>query len=119
MGQFSVSVSVAHPSEPSRQAQVELIVDTGATLAWVPREILERLGVPRVGRREFLVADGRTIERETAGVVLSLDDTQAAVTVVIAEPGDTPLLGATALETLGFGVDPINQKLIRRTLLAL
>jgi hypothetical protein len=31
MGQFSVSVTLAHPSDPARQAEVKLIVDTGTT----------------------------------------------------------------------------------------
>jgi len=48
-----------------------------------------------------------------------LDGTHAVVTVVIAERGDSGLLGTTALESLGFAVDPINQKLIPRTLLAM
>ena len=44
MGQFSVHVEVAHPADPTRVAEVELLVDTGATLIWVPREVLNQLG---------------------------------------------------------------------------
>ena len=94
-------------------------VDTGATLSWVPREIIERLDVPRLRRRPFLVADGRTIERDTAGAMVRLNGSEAMVTLVIAEPGDGHLLGATTLETLGFAVDPINHRLIPQTLLAM
>jgi clan AA aspartic protease len=119
MGQFSVTVTVAYPSDPSRSAQVELFVDTGTTLSWVPRQLLQRLGLPPLSRRPFLVADGRTIERDTAGAVIRLNGNQANVTVVIAEAGDRHLLGATTLESLGFAVDPINQRLIPRTLLAM
>ncbi len=119
MGQFSVRVTVAHPSDATRAAEVELIVDTGATLTWVPREVLQQLGVPRLRRRSFLVADGRTIERDTAGAIVRLDGTEANVTVVVAEPGDGNLLGATTLESLGFGVDPIRQRLVPQQLLAM
>ena len=119
MGQFSVKVVVSHPSDPSRAAEIELVVDAGATLSWVPREVVEPLGVPRLRRRSFLLADGRTIERETATAIIRLDGSEAGVTVVLAEPGDGHLLGATTLETLGFGVDPINQRLIPQTLLAM
>ena len=119
MGQFSVTVTVAHPAEPLRTVEVQLFVDTRATLSWIPREVIEKLNVPRLRRRPFLVADGRTVEREIAAALLQLDGTEATVTVVIAEPGDGHLLGATALETLGFAVDPINQKLVPRTLLAM
>ena len=119
MGQFFVKVVVAHPADLARHAEVDLLVDTGATLTWVPREIVERLGMPRLRRRPFLVADGRTVERETAGAVVQLNGCEASVTVVVAEPGDGHLLGATALESLGFAVDPINRQLVPRELLAM
>ena len=119
MGQFSVVVTIAHPTDPSRTAEVELLVDSGATLSWVPRELLERLGVPRLPRRSFLVADGRTIERETAGASIRVNGSEAIVTLVVAEPGDGRLLGATALESLGFGVDPIRRRLVPQELLAM
>lgn len=119
MGQISVTVTLSHPSERSRQANVKLIVDTDATLSWVPREIVERLGVPLLRRRPFLLADGRTIERDTAGAIVRLNGTEANVTIVVAETGDGHLLGVTALETLGLAVDPVNLRLIPQTLLAM
>lgn len=119
MGQFTVRVTIAHPNDPTRAADVELWVDTGATLSWVPREIIERLDVPRLRRRPFLDEDGRTIERDTAGATVRLNGSEAIVTLVIAEPGDGHLLGATTLETLGFAVDPINRRLLPQTLLAM
>lgn len=119
MGQFSLRLTVAHPTDPGRTAEVDLLVDTGVTLSWVPGEVLERLGVPRFRRRPFLLADGRTIERETAGAVITIDGTKAIVTVVVAEPGDAHLLGATTLESLGFAVDPIHRRLVPQSLLAM
>lgn len=118
-GQFSVRVAIANPSDPARRVDIELLVDTGATLSWVPRAIVEQLGVPRLPRRQFLVADGRTVERDTAGAIVRIDGSEAIVTVVVAEPGDGHLLGATALESLGFGVDPIRRRLVPRALLAM
>jgi len=119
MGQFSVHVAVAHPTHPTLVAEVELFVDTGATLSWVPREVLNQLGLPRLQRRSFVVADGRTIERDTGGALVRLNGKEAIVTVVVAEPGDGHLLGATTLESLGFSVDPIRQRLIPQELLAM
>ena len=119
MGQFTVRVTVAHPSDPVRLKEVELLVDTGATLTWIPRELLEELGVPRLRRRSFLVADGRAVERDTVGALVRLNGSEAIVTVVLAEPGDGNMLGATALETLGFAVDPVGKRLIPQQLLAL
>lgn len=119
MGRFSVKVAICNPSEPSRSVDAELFVDTGATLSWVPRELVEKVGAPRRRRRSFLLADGRTIERDTAAALLRLDGSEADINVVLAEPGDAHLLGATALESLGFAVDPINKRLVPQTLLAM
>ena len=81
--------------------------------------MIDRIEAPRLRRKAFVLADGRTIERETAVVMMTLDNCDATVTVVVAEPGEALLLGATSLETLGFGVDPINLRLVPRALLAM
>ena len=119
MGQFSVRTIIAHPADPHRAAEVDLLVGTGATLSWVPRQILEQLAIPRLPRRRFVLADGGFVERDTAGVLMRMNGTEGMITVVVAEPGDAHLLGATALETLGFGVDPIRQQLNPQALLAM
>lgn len=119
MGQFSVRVTIAHPLERQRRQEVELLVDTGATFSWVPRKILEQLGLPRLQRQPFQTAAGRVIERETAGGIVQLDGKEAIVTLVLAEPQDGCLLGATTLESLGFGVDPIRRQLVPQQLLAM
>jgi len=119
VGQFSVPVTIAHPSDPTREVQAQLLVDTGATLSWVPRAVVDHLDVPRLPRRSFLLADGRMIQRDTAGAIVRVDGVEANVTLVIAEPGDGHLLGAAALESLGFSVDPVSQRLVPRALLAM
>lgn len=117
--QFSVRVTIAHPTDSARSAEVDLLVDTGATLSWVPRQLLEQLGLPLLPRRTFRLADGRTVERETAGAMVRLNGNEANVTVVLAEPSDDHLLGATALESLGFAVDPIGRRLVPQISLAM
>ena len=92
---------------------------TGATLTWVPREVLRQLGVPRLRRGSFVVADCRTIGRDTAGAVVRLKGNEASMTVVVTEPGNDHLLGATALESLGFSVDTLGRRLIPQEQLAM
>jgi clan AA aspartic protease len=119
MGLFEVKVRLASLAAPGRSEELSLLVDTGATLSWIPRTVLERLGVRTVSRLPFTLADGRTLERDTSAVLLTIDGRQAAVPVALGEPGEEPVLGTTALEILGFLVDPVTQKLIPRNLLAL
>jgi clan AA aspartic protease len=119
MGLFNVTVKLANLSVPNRTEDVSLLVDTGATLSWIPRDILEKLGAAPLSRLPFSLADGRTLERETTAVLLTIDGRKGAVPVAFGDPGEEAVLGATALETLGFMVDPVGQKLVPRNLFAL
>src|SRR5260370_9182814 len=119
MGMFEVQVKLANPGEPSRSSEVSLLVDTGATLSWVPRELLQRLGVRTTTSLEFQFADGRITLRDVGAALFTLDGKTLAIPCAFAEPGEESVLGATALEALGFVVDPVEKKLIPRRLLAL
>jgi clan AA aspartic protease len=119
MGMFEVKVKLANLASPSQTVEVSLLVDTGATLSWIPRTILDKLGVKAFSRLPFSLADGRRLERDTPAVLLTIDGRKAPVPVAFGEQGEEAVLGATALETLGFIVDPVAQKLVARDLLAL
>ena len=119
MGMFEVRVRLANLVALDRAAEVSLLVDTGATLSWIPRQVLEQLGVTPFSRLPFSLADGRRLEREITAVLLTIDGRKAPVEVAFGEPGEEAVLGATALEGLGFVVDPVAKKLIPRDLLAL
>ncbi|MBI2955830.1 MAG: aspartyl protease family protein [Acidobacteria bacterium] len=116
---FEVSVTVANPATPQRTRQVSLVVDTGATLTFLPGQLLTDLGVAPTSRLEFELADGRTLERDIGGVLLSVNGRTVPVPVAFAEPGEATVLGATALEAMGFAVDPVGKKLVPRKLLFL
>lgn len=119
MGMFEVKVQLSNLASPGRAEEVSLIVDTGATLSWIPREILAKLGAVAFSRLPFSLADGRRLEREITAVLMTLDGRKAPVEVAFGEPGEEAVLGATALEGLGFMVDPVAKKLVARDLLAL
>ena len=110
MGIVHVDVVIANPAYPDRGEHLQLLVDTGATLGVVPRRVLERLAVSPVGRRDFR-GFGGVITRETGIVSMTDDDATAGVTVVLGEEDDPPILGVTALESLGYQVNPVSGEL--------
>ncbi|PYU99841.1 MAG: Retroviral aspartyl protease [Acidobacteria bacterium] len=110
MGRFDVDVTISNPAARERSATAKLLVDTGATLPWIPRSTLESIGIAPLGRRGFLLADGRRVERETGNVILTLDGVTIGATVVFAQAG---------LEALGVAVDPVQGKLLHRDLMAM
>jgi clan AA aspartic protease len=116
---FEVKVKLASLTPPGRTEEISLLVDTGATLSWIPREILQKLGVTSFSRLPFSLADGRRLERDVTAVLVTFDGSKAPVQGAFGAPGEEAVLGATALEGLGFMVDPVAKKLIPRDLLAL
>ena len=118
MGITRLPFTVAHPIEEKRSATVELLVDTGAIISFVSREILEKLGIPKQSRRAFRMANGQVIERDVGGAIFGWNGISSIAPVVFAEPGDQSLLGVTALEAMGLQVDPTTQTLKPTDLLA-
>ncbi|MBI2150196.1 MAG: retroviral-like aspartic protease family protein [Acidobacteria bacterium] len=116
---FHVNAKLANPSQPGRTAEVSLLVDTGATLSWIPRKIIEELGIRPETHFAFTVADGREMIRPVGPVKMTMENRSLTLPVAFCEPGEEAVLGGTALEVLGFGVDPLEMKLAPRKHLAL
>ena len=99
--------------EPDRVWEGLFLVDTGATDTLVPREYLESIGLAPKGHRTYTLADGSEIQMDiTVGQLEFMGDVIGA-TVVFGEVDTEPLLGVTALESLGIEVDPRNETLKR------
>jgi predicted aspartyl protease len=110
MGLTYVEIGISNPADPDGERRVEALVDTGATLSVIPRDILEALGVGSIGKNRFK-GFGGVVSREVANVLMRYRDSVAGVTVVIGEGNDPAIMGVTALESLGYQVDPVTGKL--------
>jgi clan AA aspartic protease len=111
MGTFRVSIELAGPGS-GRVETLEALVDTGASYTWIPRDVLEKLGVRPDEERVFVLADGREIRYPVAWVRVRIEAGIQPTLVVCGDPGTEPLLGAFTLEGFGLGVDPVNRRLI-------
>ena len=113
MGLTHVTARVRNPAEPERTWEGEFLVDTGATDCLVPRQHLEAIGLVAEGERVYGLADGSELRMSvTVGQVEFMGDVVGA-TIVMGDEGSEPLLGMTALESVGIEVDPRNQELKR------
>ena len=97
-------------------AEVDALVDTGATLTVVPRRLAEELGLGITGRVTAMTADGK-IELEKARVWVELEGREDVVPAVVSDIMDRVLIGVTTLEVLGLQVDPITGRLREWTIL--
>jgi clan AA aspartic protease len=94
----------------SKSAEVEALIDTGATLTVIPRRLAEELGLRVTGRTEVETAAGK-ITLERTRVRLELEGREELVPALISDVIDKVLIGVTALEVLGLQVDPLTGRL--------
>ena len=113
MGTFRTTIQIASHDHPEELRELQdVLVDTRSELTWVPKAILESLGVlPRKTLR-FRVADGRTFERRVGYAIIHAGGTQTTDEVTFGEPGDMILLGARAMEGLNLRVEPRLKRLV-------
>ncbi|HEY7588178.1 MAG TPA: aspartyl protease family protein [Thermoplasmata archaeon] len=111
MGVFKVRVRFFSLRDNAKAHDLEVTVDTGSTLSVIPREVAESLDVRPVGQRWFLLANRERISREVGYVGVKYEERDAPTLVVLGGPQDAPLLGAVALESMGFEADPISETL--------
>lgn len=113
MGVTRVTAAIRNPAEPDRVWEGLFLVDTGATDCLVPREHLESIGLVPKGQRIYGLADGSEIRMDiTVGQIEFMGEFVGG-TIVFGEANAEPLLGVTALESVGIEVDPHNQTLRR------
>ena len=111
MGTFRWPLRIS--SMDGQQAQdIEATVDTGAAYTTLPGGLLRELGIEPVGKRRFLLADGRRIEMDYGEARATVDGESVATLVVFGEDDAPALLGAYTLEGLALAVDPVEQRLV-------
>jgi len=111
MGTFRQAIAIAATPQGSFET-LEAVVDTGAFYTWIPAPVLRRLGIAPTFKRQFLLADGRAIERDVGQAVVRLDNAALYTICVFGDEGSEPLLGAVTLEEFGLAADPVNQRLV-------
>lgn len=113
MGAIHVTVGIRNPAEPDKVWEGLFLVDTGATDCLVPKQHLESIGLAPKGRRVYELADGREVQMDVTSADVEFMGEFVGATIVMGESNAEPLLGVTALESVGIEVDPRDQTLKR------
>jgi len=108
---FHVSVQVGTRGG-ERFAPLHALVDTGATYTWVPRDVLDAVGVVPEDEWPFLLADGREVRYPVAWAQIRIGGREQPTIVVFGAPGTEPILGVVTLEEYRLAADPVNRRLI-------
>jgi clan AA aspartic protease len=120
MGITNANLIVKETRKASSFSEVTFMIDSGAVYSLVPGKILDSLGIEPHREVTFSLADGSTIVRKVGDAYIELNGEGASAPVIYGEEGDSPLLGAPTLETIGLVLNPFKRTLHpMRMLLAL
>ena len=114
MGATHVTVAVSNPGDTERRWEGLFLVDTGAIDSYIPGKHLRELGIKPIGQRTYELADGTELALEIGVAQIEFMGEAVGATVIFGNDDAEPLLGVTALESVGIEVDPQNQRFKRR-----
>lgn len=113
MGATQVTVTVRNPADPEKAWEGLFLVDTGACDSLVPGKALREIGLQPKSKRTFELADGSEVKLDITTGDLEFMGEVVGSTLVFGRDDAEPILGLTALESVGIEVDPRNQRLKR------
>ena len=111
MGFIHVPVTLRSFERPDVAYEASFLVDSGAIDSMAPASELRRIGVMPMGRLTYEHADGSAHDYEFGFARIELMGRVTAGRVVFGPDGVDPLLGITALESIGVTIDPLRQTL--------
>jgi clan AA aspartic protease len=111
MGLTVLNVDVANPSKPKASVAVEFLIDSGAVYSVVPARLLRKLKIKPIEKQQFRLANGERIVRKKGIALFRYGGRAGGADVIFGEVGDSALLGATTLESLGLSLDPLKREL--------
>ena len=111
MGLAYLEIDVGNPADPDTTERVQFLIDSGAVYSVVPTPVLEGLGIRPLSEQKFRLANGTTMTRKRGIALFRYEERVGGSDVIFGEEGDSNLLGATTLESLGLILDPLKREL--------
>jgi len=110
MGLTFLEIEVGNPADPSKTRLLEFMVDSGAIYSVAPASVLDELGIQPISEEKYWLANGERITRKRGIAFFKYGDKVGGADIVFGEEGDSNLLGATTLESLGLALDPLRRE---------
>ena len=114
MGATQVTVTVRNPADPDRFWEGLFLVDKGAIDSLVPGPHLDAIGLKPEGKRAYELADGNEIVMDVTIANIEFMGEIVGGTILYGAPDAQPLLGLTALASVGIEVDPVSRQRLKR-----
>ena len=106
MGHTHVTVTVSNLQKSRPAYTASFLVDTGAIVCLAPAEELRKAGIEPEGREAYELANGAPVEYDYGFARVSFMGSDTVSKIIFGPDQAEPLLGVTALESVGIGVAP-------------
>ena len=94
MSSFKVNLTAINPKDETRRTPpVDVLVDTGSELSWLPKRLLMDAGITPRGKKRFATATNEVIERDFGYAILESEGHSTIDEIIFAEESDMALLG--------------------------
>lgn len=113
MGLIHVTTTLRAREKARKKYAAEFLVDTGVTDSLAPAKELKKAGIKPRGRMAYELADCRTVEYDFGLAEIEFMGELTSGRVIFGPDDAEPLLGVTALESVGILVDPTTRTLKR------
>lgn len=113
MGLTHVTVRLRSLATANGGYEADFLVDTGATDSLAPRAELKKIGLKPIGKTVYELATGAVEEYEYGLAEITFMGEVTAGRIIFGPDDAEPLLGVTALESVGITIDPANHTLKR------
>lgn len=105
MGDIYLDVTVMNDADLERQRQVQFLADTGATRAWIPRNLAIDLDIKPVGTVPLELANGTVEEYQYGLCKFEYEGELVNGTVVIGPENIEPIAGTHLLQDFRLVLD--------------
>jgi predicted aspartyl protease len=98
-----------------RAVEIDAVVDTGAVLLLLPQDVVEALGLQKMGTAIVQLANDQKIEMVRAGTLrLTVAGRTMPIDCLVGPPGCEALVGQIVMESLDLIADPLKRTLTPR-----
>jgi hypothetical protein len=108
------SVTLCNSVDRRRRFESSFFIDPQSADCVVGAIHLFRIGIMPITKRRWLSPDGSEAVTSAGMAVIEFDNDLAGVTVVFGQDDCTPVLGLTALQSLGIEIDERTNRITRR-----
>jgi len=103
---------LANPKDRDLNCDVDLCVDTGASITVIPKKVARKLKLQKVGSAQVQLANGHIVEHDLVYVYLYLDGEGLTLYAAVNPDGDA-LLGCDVMALLQFQVDVARKRVLK------